>query len=297
MQSLIFKSPTAHSNNSLCYDFQDIAVKTWNLLGNAYNNDFAIGEETITDINLLELKMRQPNLVYTKKFSRNAEGVNGADWVWIIVGRNGNTFMLYVQAKKLFLPSLRYKSLLHAAPNPTEQLDKLILNKFFYPIGLPIYPIYVFYNYLPNHNPLIPCNCGRNLSVELAGCSYADAFSIRNEMLANHNRFSDYVQYQYAWSCLVCCDGGNSKNIPNVDLATTYFNRIVNQAKFNDTEAVKIKVKDNKPFSAESFLLKQPPSFVSQIISGKELEYNPFKELGVENITVLQELENNNTIF
>ena len=291
MQNLIFKSPTHHSRNSLCNDFQDVAVKTWNLMGNAHNNNFSIGEETITDVNLLELKMRQPNLLYTKKYSRQAEGRNGADWVWVIVGRNGNTFLLYVQAKKLFLPSFEYKSLLHDPAHPTEQLDKLIFNKYFYPLGMPIYPIYVFYNYLPDYPARINCNCSNNIPIQLTGCSYADAFSIRPELSSLHKHFNDYVNYQYSWSCLVCCGeiGGNTKI--NSDLATRIFNRVVDQDKFNESEAKKIEVKDREPFNANSFLMKQPPPFVNQIISGKGLDYNPFRELGVENIFILKEFE------
>lgn len=288
MENLIFKNPQL-SNNSLCYDFQDVAIKTWNLLGNAHNNNFSIGEETITDINLLELKMRRPHLVITRKFSRQQEGINGADWVWIIIGRNGRTFMLYVQAKKLFTRTLRYESLLHDRVNPAEQLDKLVFNKFFYPMGYPVYPIYVFYNYFTEHPPLIPCNCGTGLPVELAGCAYADAFSIRPELIALRDHVSNIYPHQFAWSCLVCCDSKGGKKSDGKDLATTYFDRIVNQNLINEVYRRDVDSSRYGPFSSESFLLKEPPSFVNRMLSGKENLENPFVKLDVDAITILQE--------
>lgn len=291
MQSLIFNNIPLLHRNSLCADFQALSVGTWNLMLNAHSNHFSIGEETITDVNLLALKMRQPHLVHTQKFSRITEGRNGADWLWIIVGRSGATFMLYVQAKRLFINSNRYESLIHPMPNPAEQVDKLIFNKFLYPLGHPVYPIYVFYNYLPNTPKAIGCNCGQAIPTRLSGCSYADAFTIKNEILLGNDHFDDIGKHQYALSCLVCCDGSGKSKSPNSDLATSFFNRIVNQDRFNQTQARKIDVKDREPFSANSFLLKQPPSFVNQIISGKGLDYNPFKQLDVENITILQETE------
>lgn len=287
MQNLIFNHPR-RSSNSLCYDFKDISRKTWNFLGNAYHNNFSIGEETITDVNLLELKMRQPWAVYTKKFSRPEEGRNGADWAWIIVGRTGTTFILYVQAKKLFLPSFRYESLIHRE-NPTEQLDKLISNKFFFPHGFPVYPLYVFYNYLPDSPHSIGCNCGAPLPIEYSGCSYADAFSIRDLVARGRNHYNELAPYQYALPCLVCCNSSD-KDIREPDLATAFYNAIVDEQtiveEFNKGAASEISTED---FSAKNLLMSQPPGFVSELIETADLKINPFKELDIENIVVLKE--------
>ncbi len=58
------------------------------------------GEETITEINLLEIRRRHPDLVRIWTFSNVVEGKNGADWEWHIVGRR-RTLKMRVQAKRL----------------------------------------------------------------------------------------------------------------------------------------------------------------------------------------------------
>ena len=287
MNHLIFKNAGV-SHNSICSDFKDISTKTWNLLGNAYNNNFSIGEETITDINLLELKIRQPNLLYEYKFSRREEGCNGADWAWIIVGKTGKTFMLFVQAKKLFNGSMRYENLIHTK-NPTEQIDKLILNKFYFQIGLPIYPIYVFYNYFSSVDYITPCNCSQMLPMQLAGCSYADAFSIRNEIIKGNNSFKDLKKYQYAWSCLLCCNENGGKSNPDDDLADYFFKKIINSEEFHKTQL--LNNEKEIPLTTESLLLREPPSFVKDIIKGIELHENPFQKLNLQTIVVLKQSE------
>jgi hypothetical protein len=43
-----------------------------------------IGEETLTDLNLLELQAKNPRTVATVKFTRVQEGRRtGADWEWL----------------------------------------------------------------------------------------------------------------------------------------------------------------------------------------------------------------------
>ena len=48
------------------------------------------GEETLTDINLIELKRNLSALVFTEKFSRYREGrETSADWEWWIADEHG----------------------------------------------------------------------------------------------------------------------------------------------------------------------------------------------------------------
>ena len=43
---------------------------------------FQLKEETLTDLNMLELKLRHSRQVRTKVITKKAEGKNGADWEW-----------------------------------------------------------------------------------------------------------------------------------------------------------------------------------------------------------------------
>lgn len=83
----------------LCATFSERAEWTSGIIGSGYSTRLGILEETVTDINLVEIGFRHPNHVVTKKFSRKEEGSSsGADWLWCI-GEPGSWFCLLVQAK------------------------------------------------------------------------------------------------------------------------------------------------------------------------------------------------------
>jgi len=58
------------------------------------------GEETITEINLLEIRRRHRKLVRVSTFTKPGEAKSGADWEWYIVGRE-YTAKMRIQAKRL----------------------------------------------------------------------------------------------------------------------------------------------------------------------------------------------------
>ncbi|MEO6541206.1 MAG: DUF6615 family protein [Ferruginibacter sp.] len=284
MNHLIFSQKDRYRQLTLCDDFKEIALRTWHLMRNAYEFDMGIGEETITDINLLELKIRQPDLVFTKKMSRRAEHRIGADWLWAIVGRTGATFILYVQAKKFFPETGRYNSLIERV-HPFQQVDKLISNQFFYSLfGINMYPIYVFYNYFEGHTHGINCNCGVSMNKKLSGCSYADAIEVRSRIVAHQDSFDDLYPIQYAWSCLVCCGGGGSAT-RGTDLARSFFDSIVDTQKLNAF----MRERNNIDFSASNLVTEKPPEFVEQVISGDQINEEIFTDLNIGEIVVFDE--------
>lgn len=64
------------------------------------NVSVSFGEETITEINLLEIRRRHPERVHVWTFTKAQEAKIGADWEWHIVGRE-RTAKMRVQAKRL----------------------------------------------------------------------------------------------------------------------------------------------------------------------------------------------------
>jgi hypothetical protein len=284
MNHLIFSKPDRRRVLSLCEDFKEVSNRTWVLLKNAFDYKFSIGEESITDINLLELQIRQPAALTTRKLSHHNENIIGADWLWAIVGRNGRTIVLYVQAKKYFPKSSRYESLIDST-NPFHQVDSLIANQFLYRIlGIRMYPIYVFYNYFPGHENKIECNCGIKMDSGLAGCSYADALQIRSIISHGQNSYKDLYSIQYSLSCLVCCGSGT-------DLAINFFNQIISP----DRLGTLLRQSNITDFNPENLLLAQPPEFVNQILANGEINEQQFSELNIGKIVVLDErrLEDN----
>jgi hypothetical protein len=65
---------------TLCHTFRRQAIWTWDSLRQAKQVSCQIGEESLTDFNLLRIRLRHPNEVFTQSFTKPAESRTGADW-------------------------------------------------------------------------------------------------------------------------------------------------------------------------------------------------------------------------
>lgn len=69
------------------------------MISNGLSSRLLIMEETITEVNLIELATKHKDYIFTKKFTRREEGArSGADWLWLI-GEPGSWLPLLIQAK------------------------------------------------------------------------------------------------------------------------------------------------------------------------------------------------------
>lgn len=284
------------SRDNACNVFKRTATSVWNLLGNAHRENFSIREETITEMLLLELQLSlSPNiLVYQKKLSAQDESQIGADWIWAIVGKNNQTMILYVQAKKFFPASNAYTNLWNDNSNPNAQARQLLNNYYiFLPSRVPMCPIYIFYNYFPGHTNNISCNCLQSFPVQYSGCSYADAFDVLNVINAGHKDLGALYPIQYAWHCLVCdCKSSN------VNLAQKFYNIIVGNASAYRRKLTLLSEIDRRyrNFSPETYLQNQPPRFVTDIIENTPSDifnekYSQLADLNIDRIVVMKEIE------
>lgn len=82
--------------------FLELGDATSRNLEFSHRDDVSVsfGEETITEINLLEIRRRHPNRVRVRTFPKALEAKTGADWEWLIIGRK-LTITMRVQAKRL----------------------------------------------------------------------------------------------------------------------------------------------------------------------------------------------------
>jgi len=154
--------------------FELLAFGTWNRLrlGRIYN--VHQGEETITDINLLE--MVQANFANLRlwKCPKDQEPLIGIDWEWLIrVG--SNPWRRYaVQAKRLNPTATAYENLNHQVGSktdpknpPQKQID--ILKR--YADAKRAMPLYCFYNHidLKDYSPYWWCEL--TLDIPQFGCT------------------------------------------------------------------------------------------------------------------------------
>jgi Family of unknown function (DUF6615) len=189
--------------NILCKTFCDQATWTWNSLQSGIQTGILLDEETITDINLLEIQKRHPLEARTHKYYPPIEGaISGADWDWWFGSKTG-WLGLRIQAKKLNHKTLRYDKLAHATKKHGLQVDLLLRSA----AKSNLIPMYCFYNYWNVQIP-IPWNCGTYPQTqELLGCTIASANQVRKLISANDRSLQSVMKKSLPWSCLVCCQG------------------------------------------------------------------------------------------
>ena len=71
----------------LCDTFKKRSSITWNLLSKARRIESQLLEETLTDINLLEVKLKHPREIITTAITKPKEAVTGADWIVVYRAR------------------------------------------------------------------------------------------------------------------------------------------------------------------------------------------------------------------
>ena len=129
---------------TLCDDFIRQSRATWGLIRKSTNVNISIGEETITDLNLLQICDRHPNEILTVKCNKHLEGLIGSDWEWFII-TSGKSIAFRIQAKIIDVNTLSYPELDYKQKSGTRQID-LLINSSKKATHAPI-PIYIFYNY------------------------------------------------------------------------------------------------------------------------------------------------------
>ena len=186
-------------NQRVCRAFAFAAYQTWGEL-----RDFdELGEESITDYRILQLKRMCPEEVTVIKFNKSKESKAGADWEWWF-GCKNEWFGMRVQAKRLDLAKLEYSHLDHIiGKTQSRQVDKLIEDANVHDL----YPMYCFYNHW-NRASSISWPCGTFAQrTELWGASVADAQDIQYCVNNGQKKLSEITKISMPLMCLACCRG------------------------------------------------------------------------------------------
>jgi hypothetical protein len=128
------------------YAMNAAASRTWALMTDGIAAGIGPGEEALTDLNLIELRRVLPTL-NVKKFSRDEERGNGADWEWWIGSTSERRWIkLRVQAKRSSHGGWQYTELGRKPKgSPIRQYDTLIAESLRHAA----IPLHVFYNGWP----------------------------------------------------------------------------------------------------------------------------------------------------
>lgn len=259
--------------NSLCETFRSLAILTQAQLAKGRRVGHQPLEETLTDLNILELKDRHPNEIYSQTFNKNQEGVNGADWEWWLTNSSKSLWLgLRVQAKVLHLATDSFRHLHYYKKGPPKiyQLSKLkdeaARNGLF--------PLYCFYTHSSSCTLASATPCLTfPYAPELYGCALTSVNHV--ESLQTAGNIKDYLSVMSAavpWHCLVCCTGYSTGDLP--ERAKAYL-----QATFNVDESI------SQGEGAQLELRSRPPQYVLDVLEGRETEDLPHGVQGVLIIT------------
>ena len=185
--------------------FEDLAEATWDRIKIGHQYQISQGEETITDINLLEFKRAGIPDVRLYKLSKAEESQKGLDWEWWI-GSGTRWWRYAVQAKKLTQSDSekeRYASLNHKV-NGRLQID--ILEE--YARSKKAIPIYCLYNHINRPDLSKFWHCDVAYTHKQLGCTVVSVDVIKKVLPQRGKKTFEAVHEGPAalpWRCLVGC--------------------------------------------------------------------------------------------
>ena len=182
-----------------------ISSETWRRLARAHLVGARLGEETLTDLLVLEmLHYQKSNAFQVIHPTRLQESRWGADLLVWIRRRKGVSQFLAIQAKKLY-PDGHYKALNHHVSPGVRQID--LLDAFAHQYRA--MPLYLLYNYFDSGSPNNYWHCCRTLDIEQLGCTLVPSWRIDRAIRRRGQRTFTAVHANSnsrPWRCAFDCD-------------------------------------------------------------------------------------------
>lgn len=264
---------------TLCDSFKKLSLETWNTIQKSRSVNYQMKEETLTDYNMLELKLRHSSQIRTRVFTKPEEGVNGADWEWWFKGNSNKWIGFRVQAKILNIQSDEFEHL-HYKTRRTGiyQSDKLINNALSQ--SIPRIPLYCLFLQTNNNSLLNKWTCKTFGQIkDLYGCSLISAFTVQKLRTTNSKHLSDLEDYIKPWHCLVCCSGyGQSDFITNIESYALNSFDLTSENLVNADNTI-----------PESFITEKPPNYVVQLLENEKNDNVKRPDEDLNGITIIIE--------
>ena len=221
-----------------------------------------MSEETLTELNLLEIRKSHPYEVATQQYYKREENKNGADWEWWFLSREEKVGFR-IQAKKLHTFSQSYKTF-------KKSQMKTLIDQAAASTPKRI-PLYIFYNYFVGesrkYNYQFACE---QKDMALLGCSVASARRIARQ---SSRKLKELAPLMSPWSSLVCC-GDPSWNIAK--RASSYV--------FSEMEHMR-----QGDVGMSDYIVKKAPAYVYKLLEHQELSAEDWSTIQANRLIVVKD--------
>ncbi|MEW5861088.1 MAG: DUF6615 family protein [Cyanobacteriota bacterium] len=191
--------------------FEQLAEATWERIQFGEELGCRQGEETITDINILDLKRAGLCEVFIPKINKAKESETGIDWEWWIGSDQRGWWRYAVQAKKVQPKKGNkdqiYSKLRHTiGKSPQKEFQIDILER--YAQGHNCIPLYCLYNFIDDNNLQKYWHCNLTYDKFQFGCTVVPIDVIRKAFKPRGKKTFQSVHSHKSvlpWRCLVTC--------------------------------------------------------------------------------------------
>ncbi|MCJ8287627.1 DUF6615 family protein [Halomonas sp.] len=260
----------------------DILIKnsswTWNKLREARKLGFQLGEESITDLLILNIKKLGGAKLIVESFTRHKESLNGADWEWWLTGPSGKWLGMRIQAKILKLDTEKYEHLHHKNRNG-QQVDLLVQDA----VNNNTIPAYCMYTNWDTKKYDTPWRCRTHkTSVRHYGTALLSAKKVKAYQATNETRLSHIINDLKPMHCLFCCLGHGGSDLPSRALSYALSNGLLQVAADGDQGEQYL----------EPLLRNEPPYYVDQMLENRlDDDSIDMHDERLKRVTVFKEVE------
>lgn len=257
----------------LCEITKKKSAWIWNVLRQARLHKSKIGEESITDFFVLELKKESMGAYYIESFTRPKEKVTGADWELWFTGPSKKWIGLRVQAKVISLDAKRYAQLHYKRKDGTFQIDQLIADAKKHK-ATPLYCLYS--NWGGKDAGKVVWSRGTvKRNIRLFGASIISVSNVQDMKTKRDDSLKSVAGHLSPLHCIFCCNGYGIGDLPTRVYAFLRSFRYINQD--------------------SNLLLEEPPYYVKQVLHGSlEGDLVDFQDENLSRITVIDENSEDN---
>ncbi len=181
-----------------------VAERTWSTLGRARQLRVRFGEETLTDLLVLDmLPHERARGFWLRPTTKRAEASCGADLFVAVRHPTGRWSRFALQAKKLYPDDDRYR-MLNRVKESIDQLGRL--ERFAR--QLHALPLYLLYNHSNTAQPSEHWHCPRSFDMRQLGCTLVPSWHIREMLHRSPPRNFDHAHkiiQSRPWRCAFDC--------------------------------------------------------------------------------------------